>query len=58
VLTGGGALIMSPYALLIKLVDLPGAEILMWRNFLSARWKHRHRRGAAVQSDDLWFCAW
>ncbi|MFC2993644.1 DMT family transporter [Halomonas tibetensis] len=35
-LTGGGALIMSPDALLIKLADLPDAEILMWRGFLSA----------------------
>ncbi|GHE23027.1 DMT family transporter [Halomonas urumqiensis] len=34
-LTGGGALIMSPDALLIKLADLPDAEILMWRGFLS-----------------------
>ncbi len=35
-LTGGGALIMAPDALLIKLADLPDAEILMWRGFLSA----------------------
>ncbi|MEQ6917770.1 DMT family transporter [Halomonas aquatica] len=35
-LTGGGALIMSPDALLIKLVALPDAEILMWRGLLSA----------------------
>ena len=35
-LTGGGALIMSPDALLIKLASLPDAEILMWRGFLSA----------------------
>ncbi|MBB3183981.1 drug/metabolite transporter (DMT)-like permease [Halomonas fontilapidosi] len=35
-LTGGGALIMSPDALLIKLAALPDAEILMWRGFLSA----------------------
>ncbi|MDR5901590.1 DMT family transporter [Halomonas icarae] len=34
-LTGGGALIMSPDALLIKLAALPDAEILMWRGFLS-----------------------
>lgn len=34
--TGGGALIMSPDALLIKLAALPDAEILMWRGFLSA----------------------
>lgn len=35
-LTGGGALIMAPDALLIKLADLPDAEILMWRGYLSA----------------------
>lgn len=35
-LTGGGALIMSPDALLIKLVALPDAEILLWRGLLSA----------------------
>ncbi|MCH4562735.1 DMT family transporter [Halomonas sp. EGI 63088] len=35
-LTGGGALIMSPDALLIKVVGLPDAEILMWRGLLSA----------------------
>ncbi|MDR9439434.1 MAG: DMT family transporter [Halomonas sp.] len=35
-LTGGGALIMSPDALLIKLAALPDAEILMWRGVLSA----------------------
>lgn len=35
-LTGGGALIMSPDALLIKVANLPDAEILMWRGFLSA----------------------
>ncbi|WP_232090217.1 DMT family transporter [Billgrantia diversa] len=35
-LTGGGALIMSPDALLIKLAGLPDAEILMWRGLLSA----------------------
>jgi len=35
-LTGGGALIMSPDALLIKLAALPDAEILMWRGLLSA----------------------
>ncbi|MCL1486081.1 MULTISPECIES: DMT family transporter [unclassified Marinobacter] len=34
--TGGGALIMAPDALLIKVADLPDAEILMWRGFLSA----------------------
>jgi drug/metabolite transporter (DMT)-like permease len=34
-LTGGGAIIMAPDALLIKLADLPDAEILMWRGFLS-----------------------
>ncbi|WP_051530219.1 EamA family transporter [Halomonas halodenitrificans] len=34
-LTGGGALIMSPDALLIKLAALPDAEILMWRGLLS-----------------------
>lgn len=35
-LTGAGALIMAPDALLIKLASLPDAEILMWRGFLSA----------------------
>lgn len=35
-LTGGGAMIMAPDALLIKVADLPDAEILMWRGFLSA----------------------
>ncbi|BBI64403.1 hypothetical protein HSBAA_57090 [Vreelandella sulfidaeris] len=35
-LTGGGAIIMAPDALLIKVTDLPDAEILMWRGFLSA----------------------
>ncbi|QJQ96747.1 MULTISPECIES: DMT family transporter [Halomonadaceae] len=49
-LTGGGALIMSPDALLIKLIALPDAEILMWRGFLSALGfllivVARHRRG-------------
>tara|TARA_R110000851_G_scaffold2301_4_gene9051 strand:- start:1257 stop:2204 length:948 start_codon:yes stop_codon:yes gene_type:complete len=34
-LTGGGAIIMAPDALLIKVADLPDAEILMWRGFLS-----------------------
>lgn len=34
-LTGGGALIMAPDALLIKVAGLPDAEILMWRGFLS-----------------------
>ncbi|GGW42587.1 DMT family transporter [Vreelandella hamiltonii] len=35
-LTGSGALIMAPDALLIKIADLPDAEILMWRGFLSS----------------------
>ncbi|GHC34034.1 DMT family transporter [Aidingimonas halophila] len=35
-LTGGGALVMSPDALLIKVAGLPDAEILMWRGLLSA----------------------
>lgn len=35
-LTGGGAMIMAPDALLIKVADLPDAQILMWRGFLSA----------------------
>ncbi len=35
-LTGGGALVMSPDALMIKLAGLPDAEILMWRGLLSA----------------------
>lgn len=35
-LTGGGAIIMAPDALLIKVADLPDAQILMWRGFLSA----------------------
>ncbi|WP_304526104.1 DMT family transporter [Halomonas sp. I5-271120] len=35
-LTGGGALVMSPDALLIKLIDLPDAQMLMWRGLVSA----------------------
>jgi drug/metabolite transporter (DMT)-like permease len=35
-LTGGGAMIMAPDSLLIKVADLPDVEILMWRGFLSA----------------------
>lgn len=35
-LTGGGAIIMAPDALLIKVAGLPDAQILMWRGFLSA----------------------
>ena len=35
-LTGGGALVMSPDALLIKLIDLPDAQMLMWRGLISA----------------------
>ncbi|MCG6658116.1 DMT family transporter [Halomonas campisalis] len=35
-LTGGGALIISPDALLIKLIGLPDAEILVWRGLLTA----------------------
>ncbi|MDC6705839.1 DMT family transporter, partial [Leclercia adecarboxylata] len=35
-LTGGGAVIMAPDALLIKVAALPDADILMWRGFLSA----------------------
>ncbi|QOR39785.1 DMT family transporter [Billgrantia diversa] len=35
-LTGGGALIISPDALLIKLIGLPDSEILVWRGLLTA----------------------
>ncbi|MCE9665834.1 DMT family transporter [Halomonas sp. M5N1S17] len=35
-LTGGGALIISPDALLIKLIGLPDADILVWRGLLTA----------------------
>ena len=35
-LTGGGALVMSPDALLIKLIGLPDAQMLMWRGLVSA----------------------
>ena len=33
-LTAGGALIISPDALLIKLINLPDSDILMWRGLL------------------------
>jgi drug/metabolite transporter (DMT)-like permease len=35
-MTGGGALIISPDALLIKMIGLPDAEILAWRGLLTA----------------------
>ncbi|WP_010627106.1 DMT family transporter [Halomonas sp. KM-1] len=35
-LTGGGALIISPDALLIKLISLPDSQILLWRGLLTA----------------------
>ncbi|WP_416208160.1 DMT family transporter [Halomonas sp.] len=35
-MTGGGALIISPDALLIKVIGLPDAEILIWRGLLTA----------------------
>ncbi|MFW3614163.1 DMT family transporter [Billgrantia antri] len=35
-LTGGGALIISPDALLIKQIGLPDGEILLWRGLLTA----------------------
>ncbi len=35
-MTGGGALIISPDALLIKLIGLPDGEILIWRGLLTA----------------------
>lgn len=35
-MTGGGALIISPDALLIKVIGLPDAEILVWRGLLTA----------------------
>ncbi|WP_299315964.1 DMT family transporter [uncultured Halomonas sp.] len=35
-MTGGGALIISPDALLIKVIGLPDAEILAWRGLLTA----------------------
>lgn len=35
-MTGGGALIISPDALLIKLIGLPDSQILVWRGLLTA----------------------
>ncbi|MFC7088494.1 DMT family transporter [Halomonas salifodinae] len=35
-MTAGGALVISPDALLIKLIGLPDAEILLWRGLLTA----------------------
>ncbi|GGX86602.1 hypothetical protein GCM10007160_12430 [Litchfieldella qijiaojingensis] len=35
-MTAGGALIISPDALLIKLIALPDAQILLWRGLLTA----------------------
>ncbi|MFC3284917.1 DMT family transporter [Litchfieldella rifensis] len=35
-MTAGGALIISPDALLIKLIGLPDAQILLWRGLLTA----------------------
>ncbi|MFQ3787983.1 DMT family transporter [Halomonas sp. A29] len=35
-LTSGGALIISPDALLIKLIGLPDSDILLWRGLLTA----------------------
>ncbi len=50
-MTGGGALIISPDALLIKVIGLPDAEILVWRGLLTALGfiaivVARHGRGA------------
>lgn len=50
-MTGGGALIISPDALLIKVIGLPDAEILVWRGLLTALGfiaivLARHGRGA------------
>jgi drug/metabolite transporter (DMT)-like permease len=50
-MTGGGALIISPDALLIKVIGLPDAEILVWRGLLTvlgfiAIVLARHGRGA------------
>ncbi|MDY7115041.1 DMT family transporter [Halomonas sp. SSL-5] len=50
-MTGGGALIISPDALLIKVIGLPDAEILIWRGLLTALGfiaivVARHGRGA------------
>lgn len=35
-MTAGGALIISPDALLIKLINLPDSDILLWRGLLTA----------------------
>lgn len=35
-MTGGGVLLISPDALLIKMIGLPDAEILVWRGLLTA----------------------
>ncbi|AXY42320.1 DMT family transporter [Halomonas sp. JS92-SW72] len=50
-MTGGGALIISPDALLIKMIGLPDAEILAWRGLFTALGfiaivLARHGRGA------------
>ena len=52
-MTGGGVLLISPDALLIKLIGLPDAEILVWRGLLTALGflaivLARHGRGAAA----------
>ncbi|MFP4263770.1 MAG: DMT family transporter [Halomonas sp.] len=52
-MTGGGALIISPDALLIKVIGLPDAEVLVWRGLLTALGfigivVARHGRGAAA----------
>ncbi|WP_043487805.1 DMT family transporter [Halomonas halodenitrificans] len=52
-LTGTGVLLISPDALLIKVIGLPDAEILVWRGLLTALGflaivVARHGRGAAT----------
>jgi drug/metabolite transporter (DMT)-like permease len=59
-MTGGGALIISPDALLIKLIGLPDAEILLWRGLLTtlgfmAIVAARHGRGVI---DAYRRCGW
>lgn len=36
IMTAGGALIISPDALLIKLIGLPDYDVLLWRGLLTA----------------------
>lgn len=36
IMTAGGALIISPDALMVKLIDLPDYDVLLWRGLLTA----------------------